>query len=116
MQKVFWMLGLVLVVFACGEPAGQMLVDGGQAMMDAGNALQDGAVPDAGAQQSEFREFTCPDDAGFLLADVDQQPLGKIVIHSDFVDPWNVVNGKTVTASIANSKRLSAPRPTRHNI
>ena len=49
MKRIGLIVGLVLVVFACGEPAGQMLVDGGQMIMDAGNMIADGSVPDAGA-------------------------------------------------------------------
>ena len=45
MRKVGLILGLALVVFACSEQAGQMLVDAGEMMMD-------GSVPDAGAQDT----------------------------------------------------------------
>jgi len=48
MRKLVLMVGLVVVVFACSEPLGEMLMDGGQAMMDAGDAMQ----PDAGAQDT----------------------------------------------------------------
>jgi len=46
MRKLVLMVGLAVVAFACSEPLGEMLMDGGQAMMDAGN----GMMPDAGAQ------------------------------------------------------------------
>lgn len=94
MRKLILVMGLVVVAFACSEQAGQMLVDGGQMMMDAGDTM----VPDAGAQESEFHDFTCPADNQFLLTDVDQRELGKIVIHQDFPDPWGVTDGKIVKA------------------
>jgi hypothetical protein len=71
-----------------------MLEDAGQMMMDAGDAM----TPDAGAQESEFFDFTCPTDDQWLLTDVDQRQLGKVVIHQDFPDPWGVTESKIVKA------------------
>lgn len=76
MRRVFAVMGVLVVMFACSEQAGQMLVDGGQMIMDAGDAM----VPDAGAQQGESFNFDC-DGAGFVLTDIDFE-YGKTIDHS----------------------------------
>jgi hypothetical protein len=103
MKRLGLTVGLVVVVFACGEPVGQMLADGGQMMMDAGDAM----VPDAGAQQSEFFDYPCPADSSagslYVLTDVDQKELGKVVIRATIPD-WA---GTGYTADYQNDANLS---------
>ena len=50
MRKVTLVTVLALAGFACADGVGQMLTDAGEVLTDAGTSLQDGAVPDAGAQ------------------------------------------------------------------
>ena len=53
MRKIGLMLGLVVVVFACSEQAGQMLIDAGEMMQDAGDAdaatMPDGSIGSGGS-------------------------------------------------------------------
>ena len=66
MRKLVLVVGLVVVVFACSEQAGQMLVDAGQMMTDAGDAM----VPDAGAQGGRLLSVPCDNVRhGFEVAD-----------------------------------------------
>jgi hypothetical protein len=100
MRKLVLMVGLVVVAFACSEPVGQMLADAGEMMMDA-------SVPDAGAQESEFFDYPCPADSSagslYVLTDVDQKELGKVVIRATIPD-WA---GTGYTADYQNDATLS---------
>jgi len=57
-----------------------MLTDAGDMLRDAGTSMQDGSVPDAGAQQSEFFNFDC-NGASFVLTDMDFE-YGKTIDHT----------------------------------
>ena len=81
MRKLILMVGLVLVAFACSEPIGEMLTDGGQMMMDAGDAM----APDAGAQPGtgegmkfvgNSSEKVIPTDGLFAIYAACQQTFG----------------------------------------
>lgn len=88
MRKLFLMVGLALVAFACSEQAGQMLVDAGEMMQDAGQQIQD-----SGTAQAQTVEVDCSKAVnGFVLTDVDQQDFGQVIIHSTWPDPWGVTD------------------------
>ncbi len=86
MRKVILVAVAVVVVFACSEPVGQVLVDAGDMLADAGDMMQ----PDAGAQSQTF-PVDCS-GGGFVLTNVDQKELGKVIIHQRFPDPWGATD------------------------
>lgn len=75
---------LILAALACGSDAAELF-----------------GVPDAGAQNGGTFEYTCP-EGGWLKTDIDHE-LGKVVVHLDFPDPWDAVDGRIVTQEYFSS-------------
>ena len=85
MKRPIVLVAALVGLWACSDAVGEL-------MQDAGTMLSDGAVPDAGASPSTVVELNCPSEGGFILTDVDQRPLGQIVIRQTFPDPWGVTD------------------------
>lgn len=85
-RKLTTVAALAVLALACSEAVGDMMHDAGTMLADAGDMMQ----PDAGAQPQTF-PLDCS-GGSFVLTDVDQKELGKVIIHQRFPDPWGTTD------------------------
>jgi hypothetical protein len=111
MKRIGLVIGLAVLALACSETVGGMMQDAGTMLADAGEMMRDAGDADAstmpdgstgsgggsgtagtgGGPMAQTFPLDCS-GGGFVLTDVDQKELGKVIIRQRFPDSWGVTD------------------------